>query len=95
MLEIVQEICGTAITITLIICLYKYMNSWWWNKMINENQVYVGNKFIGDINYEKFEIVNIINDNGVVYVVIEDKKKKRTYVTMERFKNLLITEIES
>ncbi len=63
--------------------------------MINENQVYVGNKFIGDINYEKFEIVNIINDNGVVYVVIEDKKKKRTYVTMERFKNLLITEIES
>lgn len=63
--------------------------------MIKESQVYIGNKFIGDVNYEKFEIVNIINDNGVVYVVIEDKKKKRTYVTLERFKNLLITEIES
>lgn len=63
--------------------------------MIKESQVYVGNKFIGDVNYEKFEIVNIINDNGVVYVVIEDKKKKRIYVTLERFKNLLITEIES
>lgn len=63
--------------------------------MIKENQVYIGNKFIGDINYEKFDIVNIINDNGVVYVVIEDEKKKRIYVTLERFKNLLITEIES
>lgn len=63
--------------------------------MIKESQIYIGNKFIGDVNYEKFEIVNIINDNGVVYVVIEDKKKKRTYVTLERFKNLLITEIES
>lgn len=27
MLEIVQEICGAAITITLIICCYKYMSS--------------------------------------------------------------------
>lgn len=63
--------------------------------MIKENQIYVGNKFIGDINKEKFEIVDIKNDNGVVYVVIEDKKKKRTYVTKERFKNLLITEVES
>lgn len=63
--------------------------------MLKESQIYIGNKFIGDVNYEKFEIVNIINDNGVVYVVIEDKKKKRTYVTLERFKNLLITEIES
>lgn len=63
--------------------------------MIKEDQIYVGNKFIGDMNYERFEIVNIINDNGVDYVVVEDKKKKRTYVTMERFKNLLLTEIES
>ena len=63
--------------------------------MIKESQIYVGNKFIGDINYEKFEIVDIRNDNGVVYVVIEDKKRNRTYVTLERFKNLLITEIES
>lgn len=63
--------------------------------MLKESQIYIGNKFIGDVNYEKFEIVNITNDNGVVYVVIEDKKKKRTYVTLERFKNLLITEIES
>ena len=63
--------------------------------MIKEDQIYVGNKFICDMNYERFEIVNIINDNGVDYVVVEDKKKKRTYVTMERFKNLLLTEIES
>lgn len=63
--------------------------------MIAENQIYIGNKFIGDINNEKFEIVDIKNDNGVEYVVIEDKKKKRTYVTKERFKNLLMTEVES
>lgn len=63
--------------------------------MIAENQIYIGNKFIGNINKEKFEIIDIKNDNGVVYVVIEDKKKKRTYVTKERFKNLLMTEVES
>ena len=63
--------------------------------MITENQIYVGNKFIGNVNNEKFEIVDIKDDNGVVYVVIEDKNKKRIYVTKERFKNLLITEVES
>lgn len=63
--------------------------------MIKENQIYVGNKFIGDINNEKFEVVDIKNDNGVEYVVIKDKKKKQIYVTKERFKNLLLTEVES
>lgn len=63
--------------------------------MINESQVCIGNKFIGNVNHEIFEIVNIINDNGVVYVVIEDGKKKRIYVAMERFKHLLVTQIEN
>lgn len=60
--------------------------------MIKESQIYIGNKFIGDINYDKFEIIDIKNDNGVQYVVVENKNKKRTYVTMNRFKNLLLTE---
>lgn len=60
--------------------------------MIKDDQIYIGNKFIGDINYERFEIIDIKDDNGVEYVVIRDSKKNKTYVTMERFKSLLISE---
>lgn len=60
--------------------------------MIKEEQIYIGNKFIGDINHETFVIVDIKNDNGTVYVVLQDKKKRKHYVTRNTFKNMHMTE---
>lgn len=60
--------------------------------MILEESIYIGNKFIGEINKKIFTIIEFKNDNGTKYVVLESERKK-IYVEYNRFKHLLFKEV--
>ena len=42
--------------------------------MIEDDDIYIGNKFIGLINKEIIEIVDIYNSDCLFYVELKDKK---------------------
>lgn len=63
--------------------------------MLKDAQIYIGNMFVGDINHERFVIVDIKNDNGNEYAIIENEKKIRSYIPMNRLKSSLFSEIKS
>lgn len=60
--------------------------------MIADEQIYVGNKFKGDINNKLFTIKNIKKEAGQkwVYVECDGKIYQKNYQT---FKHLLLTEV--
>lgn len=61
--------------------------------MIKEDDIQIGNKFVGDINGFEFEIINIKNDNGMEYVIVKDEKNNKRDISMAAFNNLLITKV--
>ena len=61
--------------------------------MIKEDDIKIGNKFIGDINGFEFEIIDLKNDNGTEYVIIKDGKNKKYDISICAFRNLLITKV--
>lgn len=61
--------------------------------MIKEDDIKIGNKFIGDINGFEFEIIDLKNDNGSEYVIIKDGNNKKYDISICAFRNLLITKV--
>lgn len=56
--------------------------------MIKDKDIYIGNKFIGLVNKEIIEIVDIYNSNGLFYVKLKDKKGNYHETLIRHFMNL-------
>lgn len=62
--------------------------------MIEDDDIYIGNKFIGLINKEIIEIVDIYNSDGLFYVKLKDKKGNHYETLLSHFMNLQFERIK-
>ncbi len=63
--------------------------------MIEDEDIYIGNKFIGLVNNEVIEIVDIYcNSNDLFYVKLKDKKGNYHETLISHFMNLQFERIK-
>lgn len=62
--------------------------------MINDEDIYIGNKFIGLVNSEVIEIVDIYFCDNKYYVKVKDSKGKKYDILMGHFVHLQFKRIK-